>query len=195
VGETTRRIGAYPGSFDPPTIAHLAIAEAAKEQAELDRVDFVLSRVALGKEAGHRATLDQRVAVLEAVAKTRPWLGVRITDAQLIADVAAGYDVLILGADKWAQVVDPAWYGGSTSARDKAVAILPRTLVVARPPHDTDTGTDTDTDTEQGDRCEPLAVADEHRHVSSTAVRKGRTEWMLPEAAAAGFWSNDSRND
>ncbi len=43
-------IGVYPGSFDPPTVAHLAIAEAARDQAGLDRVVLAVSRAALGKE-------------------------------------------------------------------------------------------------------------------------------------------------
>ena len=48
--ESTHRRGVYPGSFDPPTIAHVAIAEAALLQAGLDRLDFAISRIALGKE-------------------------------------------------------------------------------------------------------------------------------------------------
>ena len=39
---------AYPGSFDPLTIAHLAIAETAWSTHSLDRVDLVISQVALG---------------------------------------------------------------------------------------------------------------------------------------------------
>ncbi|WP_419919708.1 hypothetical protein [Candidatus Poriferisocius sp.] len=46
----TKRIGVYPGSFNPPTIGHLAIARAAPAQQGLDRVDLAVSRVALGKE-------------------------------------------------------------------------------------------------------------------------------------------------
>ena len=44
--------GVYPGSFDPLTIAHLAIAEAAVHEAPLDHLDLALSRSALGKEGG-----------------------------------------------------------------------------------------------------------------------------------------------
>jgi nicotinate-nucleotide adenylyltransferase len=33
-----RRIGLFGGSFNPPHVAHLAVAEAAREQARLDRV-------------------------------------------------------------------------------------------------------------------------------------------------------------
>ena len=33
-----------------------------------------------------------------------------VTDRVHLADIAAGYDALVLGADKWAQVLDPAFY-------------------------------------------------------------------------------------
>ena len=106
-----RPIGCYPGSFNPPTVAHLAVAEAAVAAAGLVRLDLVLSRVALGKEDLDRPTIDERAAVLREVAGTRPWMGVVITDHRLIVDIARPYDVVVVGADKWRQIKDPAWYG------------------------------------------------------------------------------------
>ena len=124
-------VGCYPGSFDPPTIAHLAVAEAAVRQAGLDRVDLVISRRTLGKHHLDE-TVSRRVAVLEPVVATRPWLGIGVSDGALLVDVAEGYDAVVMGADKWAQVIDPAWYGGSAGARDAALARLPRVLVAPR---------------------------------------------------------------
>lgn len=164
-------VGCYPGTFDPPTVAHLAVAEAAVRQAGLARVDLVLSRVTLGKEHLDTASIDERRAVLEAVAASRDWLGVAVTDARLIVDVAAGYDAVIMGADKWAQVLDARWYGGSDEARDDAVHRLPRVLVAPR----------------AGDRpagVELLVLADHLGEVSATAVRSGAAHarrWGLPE--------------
>ena len=171
-------VGCYPGSFNPPTVAHLAVADAARRHAGLDRVDLVLSREALGKPAGIGPSVDERRAVLEAVAATRPWLGVVVTTARLIADIAAGYDAVILGADKWAQVLDPGWYGGSTAARDEALAALPRVLVAPR----------------AGDHpagVELLDLPDHLGEVSASAVRDGHDAaavWILPEAEASGLW-------
>src|SRR5882724_10396619 len=104
------KTGVYPGSFDPLTIAHLAIAEAAVLAAALDRLDLALSSTALGKEQGGHSSTDARAAAILRAGRARPWLGVTVTDAQLIADIANGYDVVVMGADKWAQVRDSSWY-------------------------------------------------------------------------------------
>ena len=164
------RRGCYPGSFNPPTIAHLAIAAAARDQCGLDRVDLVVSRVALAKEHVQHPPFDERVAILERVAATRPWLGVVVTEAQLLADIAEGYDVLVVGADKWAQVQDVAFYAGSEAARDAAVARLPKVALVPRPPH------------QLPDGQRVLAIPAEMSEVSSTLARGGRRDLILPEA-------------
>jgi hypothetical protein len=169
----TRR-GAYPGTFNPPTVAHLAIAEAARSQCRLDRVELVLSTTPLGKaDHPHLAPLDQRIAVLERVAAPHDWLTIRTTDAQLLADIAEGYDVLVLGADKWAQVIDPAWYAGPAD-RDAAVARLPQVAIAPRPPHPLPS---------PSDHIVVLDLDPSHREVSATAVRNGRVQWRAPGAA------------
>jgi phosphopantetheine adenylyltransferase len=176
-------VGCYPGSFNPPTVAHLAIAERVLRVAGLARVDLVVSRVALGKEDVEVPALEDRVAVLETVAATRPWLGVRVTGDRLLVDIARGYDVLVVGADKWAQVNDAAWYS-TVEARDEAVRSLPRVFVVPRAGYSVE-------------GAEVLELDDDHGHVSSTAARDGRVDLMLPEAAAfdvaTGAWSDPDR--
>ncbi|HVF33600.1 MAG TPA: hypothetical protein VM933_11245 [Acidimicrobiales bacterium] len=175
-------VGCFPGSFNPPTLAHLAIARSAQRACGLERVDLVVSRVALAKEDVHRPPFDDRVRVLgQVVAAHRPWLGLVVTDLQLLVDLAAGYEVLVLGADKWAQVLDPRFYaGGSPSARDAAVAALPRLAVVPRPGHDVDLPSD----------AVVLGLPEDLADASSTAARAGRTDWMAPEAAASGLWAS-----
>lgn len=171
MAEPTGPIGCYPGSFNPPTVAHLAVAEAAVAAAGLVRLDLVVSTVALAKEHLTVPTLAERLAVLEAVAATRPWLGVARTERQLIVEIAEGYDAVVMGADKWRQVTDPGWYDDDPAARDAAVARLPRVLVAPR----------------AGDHppgVELLDVHEDHHHVSATAVRDGSAPaWLLPEAA------------
>ena len=95
-----------------------------------------------------------------------------MTDARLIADIAAGYDVVVMGADKWAQVIDPAWYDGNVAARDAAVDRLPRVLVAPRPGF-TVVGADV------------LDLPADLGHVSSTAARAGSHHLIVPEARRA----------
>jgi len=182
-------VGAYPGSFDPPTVAHLAIAEAARRRAGLQRLDLVVSRRALGKLDVSVPTLDDRLHVLASVAASRPWLAVRVSEASLVADLAAGYDVVVLGADKWAQVLDPVWYGDSVAGRDEALARLPRVLVAPRDGHRFEP--------HPAVAVEPLAVPAEHASISSTRARAGRTDLMAAEAAAydarTGAWTDPAR--
>ena len=162
-------VGVYPGTFDPLTIAHLAVAEAAVRQLRLARVDLALSRVALGKEHLGEHTVAERVATIERAAVSRPWLGVVVVESRLIADIADGYDAVVMGADKWAQVVDPAWYGDDEAERDRAVARLPRIAVAPR------AGVDVPAELR-------LRVPEHLAEVSATAVRSGRADWAAPEA-------------
>jgi hypothetical protein len=83
-----------------------------------------------------------------------------------LADIADGYDVLVLGADKWAQVLDPGFYE-STADRDAAVARLPALAVAPR--HGMPVPGE----------CVVLDV--DLSHISSTAARAGRDELVLPE--------------
>ena len=178
----TRRLGVYPGTFNPPTVGHLAIAQAARAQRGLDRVDLVVSRIALGKEMVSRPAFDDRIAVLEASVADIDGLEVVVTDRQLLVDIAEGYDVVIMGADKWAQVQDPRFYGDSAEARDQAVASLMQLelAIAPRPPFEVPAGAE-------------LVVAAELASVSSSGVRQGRLEWMTPAARAfddaTGAWS------
>ncbi|HEY4378471.1 MAG TPA: hypothetical protein VGM93_14995, partial [Acidimicrobiales bacterium] len=155
----------YPGSFNPPTVAHLAVAGAAVRRLGQVRVDLVLSRNTLGKPPVEVPTFEDRVEVLERVAASRPWLEVRVTELRLLADIAEGYDALVMGADKWAQVLDPSWYG-SEAARDHALSRLPFVLVAPRAGH----------------RPEGVEILDVEgvSDVSASAARAGAIEHMLP---------------
>jgi hypothetical protein len=159
------RIGVFPGTFNPVTVGHLAIATAAWEAHRLDRVDLVVNAQPLAKvDDPEVAPLDERVAWLERSVARLPWARIEVTTAQLVVDIAQGYEVVILGADKWVQVLDPSFYGGDPVARDQAVARLPTPAIAPRG---------------------GLAIPQEYRlevpgwvgEVSATAVRRGRTDW------------------
>jgi len=157
-------IGVYPGTFDPLTVAHLAVADAAVAHLDLVRLDLAISVEALGKEHLDATSVERRVDEVLSAIGDRPRLAVVVVEARLIADVAEGYDAVVMGADKWAQVVDPSWYHDDPLARDRAVARLPRVAVAPRIGHVVPAGL-------------LLPVPERFGHISATEVRAGRTEW------------------
>jgi nicotinic acid mononucleotide adenylyltransferase/predicted RNA-binding protein with PIN domain len=160
----------FPGSFDPLTVAHVAIAEAALHHAALDYVELAVSNTALAKDVYEQHPIAARLSAIERAAADRPWLSAFATDAQLIVDIARGYDVVLMGADKWAQIRDPVWYGDDAGARDAALAALPRVLVAPR----------------EGftiEDAETLDIAAELTAVSSSRARSGEHDLIAPGAS------------
>ena len=80
------RLGILAGSFNPPTLAHLALARAAL--ASVDEVLFVLPR-AFPHKAYSGASFEDRVSMLVRVAEESPRFSVAATDGGLFAEIAA----------------------------------------------------------------------------------------------------------
>jgi nicotinamide-nucleotide adenylyltransferase len=113
------------GSFDPVTVGHLALAGAARDRARL--VVAVYSARTLPKGPGTSpALLDERerVETLAAACASRDDLAAGLCSHGLLADqVAAAAErfpgaglFVVLGSDKLAQVLDPAWYDDREAA-------------------------------------------------------------------------------
>ena len=109
------------------------------------------------------------------MADTNPAIGVRTTEHSLLADIATGYEVVVMGADKWAQVLDPQWYGG-IEQRDVALRRLPRIALAPRPPWPMP-GDDPTADVPEDLDLMILEVDERHGPVSATEVRAGRDDW------------------
>lgn len=176
--------GVFPGSFNPPTVAHLAIAEAARDQHDLTAVDLVVSRRALAKEEVEHPRFEDRIEVIRRSIEDFRWLEVVVTEAQLLVDIARGYDLLIVGADKWSQIHEHHWYE-TPNARDRALEALPETAVVPRLGHDHPAHRDLSLDDAT------LAA------VSSTRARAGELHLMAPAARRfaldTGAWIDPGR--
>lgn len=179
------RTAVYPGTFDPPTVAHLTIVEAVLATCAPARLDLVLSRRPILKEHVERPRLDHRVEVVAASVAHLDAVSVILTEHRLIADIAAGYDLVVMGADKWHQVNDVAFYDDA-GHRDRCLAALPEIVVVGR-----------------GDDPLPDHGA-QHLHVdmhtvSSTRARRGDRAVMTGAARAfdeaTGAWTDPARYD
>jgi nicotinic acid mononucleotide adenylyltransferase len=110
-------LAVVPGAYNPPTRAHLALAEAALARG-FDAVLFSLGTLTLDKpESG--LTLDERLHLLVAIASGREGLGVVLHNRGLYAEQAeallravpvATPLTFILGMDKIGQIFDPRYY-------------------------------------------------------------------------------------
>ena len=148
----TRVAGLFGGSFDPPHLAHLALAQAALAQLALDELVWMPARQSPHK-AGHApASGDDRVAMLQRLVEGEPRFRV---DARELARPGPSYTVdtlrelraeqpgtrwwLVIGQDQYARF--DTWHewreilalaGLAVAARDgQAVAPAPALAGVA----------------------------------------------------------------
>ena len=163
-----RRLAVLPGTFNPPTRAHLALAHAAL--ASVDEVAFVLPRT-FPHKAYTGATFEDRVRMLAAAVGGEPRFSIASSEGGLFIEIARqcrqayGPDVEVLilcGRDAAERAVN--WdYGRPDAFRDQ---LLEYGLLVAprggsyQPP------------AEFEDRIQPLAAVEGCDEVSATDVRE-----------------------
>jgi nicotinic acid mononucleotide adenylyltransferase len=124
-----------PGSFNPPTAAHLLLAERARREG-YGCVMYVLARRTVDKEQNGLIPED-RLMALRFLAQ-RAGMGVAVTSGGLYADMAdaaamifAGTEVTFLvGSDKVSAIFDPAYYSDRESALD---ALFSRARLIVAP--------------------------------------------------------------
>ena len=129
------RLGILPGTFNPPTTAHLALARAAL--AEVDEVLFVLPR-AFPHKAYQDASFDRRVKMLERALADEPRCSIGATGQGLFIDIAgdcrAAYGesagmVFLCGRDAAERIV--GWDYGRAGAVREMLGVF-ELLVAAR---------------------------------------------------------------
>jgi nicotinate (nicotinamide) nucleotide adenylyltransferase len=87
------RLGIFPGAFNPPTRAHLALAQAARDQHGLQQVAFLLPR-AFPHKAYSGASFDQRVAMLEDALASDPGLAVATSEGGLVIEIVRSFQAV-----------------------------------------------------------------------------------------------------
>lgn len=164
----------FPGSFDPPTEAHVAIALAALHQLNLHRFDFAVSKDALGKSPGSQAPLEDRVRILLDITQRDPRLGILVTPDRLLSDISQSYDFLVIGEDKLSQLRDPEFYE-SIEEMEAKLRLLPELVVVPR-------------GTSKTLPHRLLSLKVDISAVSSTKVRAG--DWQMAAKETLSFYQN-----
>jgi cytidyltransferase-like protein len=118
-GPEPQVVALLSGTFDPLTIGHAALAEAALSQADL--VLLVYSVRTLPKGGAVTRPLlseDERLGVLEAFCQARPRIEPALCSHGLLAEqveaAAARFPfsdlALVMGSDKIQQLLDSRWY-------------------------------------------------------------------------------------
>lgn len=136
----------FPGSFNPPTLAHLAMLRqarvfAARHEGGSWQVYAALSRYIVDKEAVERMTLLDRVVLLERVLASHVrHAGIMLLNRGLYVEQAEGIRAafpqvrrlsFLLGFDKIVQILDPRYYSDRESALRELFA-LAQLLVAPR---------------------------------------------------------------
>ncbi|MEO7002853.1 MAG: hypothetical protein ABI068_13625 [Ktedonobacterales bacterium] len=125
-----RRVGLAPGSYNPLTLAHVALVEAARVAAGLAGVVWAFAGVTVDKERVARAALPDRLAQLAAYIRWRRAMGdtddtlallnrglyvdqARAVRSQLAPDAEL---FILVGFDKIVQIFDPHYYDDRDTA-------------------------------------------------------------------------------
>jgi nicotinate-nucleotide adenylyltransferase len=82
------RLGVLGGAYNPITRAHLVLARTAVEEAHLDEVLFVLSKIPPHKRI-EGATIDQRLEMMRLAVAEAPFATVGLCTHGLFLDIAA----------------------------------------------------------------------------------------------------------
>lgn len=177
-----RSTAVFPGAFNPPTLAHVALVNAARD-LPFDAVFFSVGRVTLDKDDSGLLRED-RLWLLCRLAAKEPRLGVVVQNRGLYSEISEGMHRLfpeledlafIIGMDKVPQLFDPKYYD-DIDARLGSLFGNARFLVAPR-------GADTRTALEAilskpparrfADRFAWLPVPERWRGVSASLARAG----------------------
>lgn len=176
-----RRLGLLPGSFNPPTSAHLALARAGRA-AGLDAVAYLLSKRTVDKERVTGLELPERLHLLADLARA-DGDALAFLNRGLYVDIASTVRaalprvdlVFLVGHDKIVQIFDPRYYDDRERALQELFG-LARFLVAPR----ADAGGDElaallaePANAPFADRVAPLALDERYRDASSTTARAG----------------------
>jgi nicotinamide-nucleotide adenylyltransferase len=126
------RVGILPGSFDPLTTAHVALAAAALRRGPLDSLCYLLSVHTVDKvDRDHAALADRALVLLRHVAR-RPRQGVAVANRGLYVEEAEALLPLlppgaalwfVVGFDKIVQVLDRRYYAEPDTALARLFAL------------------------------------------------------------------------
>lgn len=136
-GRRLRRLGIFGGTFDPPHVGHLALAEWAREELRLDRVLFVPAGTPPHKRAArtgvaHRLAMTRR-AVRGNKAFAVSTIETRRAGPSYTADTVAALAKAHRGAELWLLMGADMYATFDAWVRPGEIASLAALAVALRP--------------------------------------------------------------
>jgi nicotinate-nucleotide adenylyltransferase len=142
---TLRRIGVYGGTFDPPHLAHLALARVARDALALDELRLLPAGQPWQKAGRIRAGAAHREAMLRLLVAGEPRL---VVDPRELRREGASYSVdslrelaaerpgdelfLVIGADQFEKL--DTWHDAEEIPRLSTIAVAARAGHAPTPP-------------------------------------------------------------
>jgi nicotinate-nucleotide adenylyltransferase len=140
-----RRIGVYGGSFDPPHLAHLALARMARDTLRLDELRVVPAGQPWQKAGRLQASAADREAMVRLLVADEPKVVVDVRELrrvgpsytvdtlrELAAECPGAVLYLVIGADQFARL--DSWHEAEALPRLSHLAVAARTGQQPRPP-------------------------------------------------------------
>lgn len=166
----TGRVGLLPSAFNPPTVAHVAIADVAQERFALDQVVFVLTE-AMPHKRIDRPGPEERLRWLRAIARERPDRAVTACGVGLVIDIAEAFrgdlgpacEIFVLAGRDAAERFASWDYGDGMPFAEQLRHY--RLLVASR-------DGDYDVPAEHAGRILPFSIGARYNEASSRAVRE-----------------------
>jgi nicotinamide-nucleotide amidase len=126
ISDRTGRLGIFPASFNPPTMAHLALIKEAKKQGNLDEILILLDIQAMDKEPVG-AAFEDRLTMLKKVFGRDPKVSIGLSNRGLFLEKLKPLRPLysspvsfffILGFDTIVRVLDKKYYRNRKQSLD-----------------------------------------------------------------------------
>jgi nicotinic acid mononucleotide adenylyltransferase len=183
-----RGVIVFPGSFNPPTTAHIALLKQTQEFARRQQGSLQLyaafSKLTVDKESVERPLLLDRVMLLERVLRDRlPRVGIMLFNRGLYVEQAEAVRrsfprvrriLFLIGFDKIVQILDPRYYEDRDAALDELFCLAE--ILVAPRGNDGEQELSALLQQPQNERfahyVHPLPFNPIYRNVSSTHIRQ-----------------------
>ena len=179
--EQRKKLGIFSGSFNPMTISHVEMIDAAQSRFELDEVLLVLAKTNVDKEV-FGLPLAERLMTLSCYAEKRDNFSIAVSShGRYIEKVVALKSVFpsgtefcfIVGYDTFIRIFDCKYYANMYAELDQLFGQC-RLIVANRDNHDAKSIRDFLLFSDRqvyADKIDLIRLSDFHARVSSTDIR------------------------